>query len=829
MAGPIDPHGPLERMGRWDDPELADIFGDDPDLYELARTVRASRPVPVVGPHFEPYLRAKLMDAASRELRPRGLGRWLRPRPGFFAGGGAALGVAMIAAVVVTTVMYHPNDSRTVSVRANVAEQHQVDPNDVIRVSFSEAVDHTAIEHNLEIHPATSVQTRWEGTTLVITPLHHLAANTPYTVTIPHTAVKTASGRSAAATDIHITFGTAPTPNSTPSAAPAQPPTLQPQQLGPVNGDSRVLIAPDGSVVATSGQLPSAASPTPGVSGAPSVGLPSAAVGLPGATGNTGRGNRPTPAATASPSPSASASAGAGASPQASAPDLRLLQLATGGPVVLGPAATVAAYSPSGRSLAYLVAHGDVADLVVARADGTRPTVLVHSADASSPLAWSGEDSLLYLSASSQVSSVDLQGRTRPVGGLRIGESQDLAFAPGGQVVYVGPPPSAVPSAAPTGDAAASPSPSDSSTPSPESVGHLVDLATGTIHPLQGIRQLPAFSGNGSTVAWIDESGAVPVVDVMPVDGSAAPTTVPTAAQSGDSLANLALDGSGVRLAYTLAHGDGATPALRVVTVASGDTVAVGDAQPVQSPVLSASGDRIAFLRPTADGVVAAAALIPGTAPTTPAADAVPADAAALLDRFVAAQLGHDLGTLQSLAGGGLSVDTTLTPSGVTRSYVITAALDPASQSVVADVRLVRDPSQASLVASFADETLKLVRPAAGQPFQVTAASISDFAGEPAGPQVVHISTAREQSALVVRIAFDSDLDPSTVTGSVITLSNARGVTLPADVRYDVESRTAVIRVLDAAGGPLTLGVSTALRDVAGQALASGYSTSIHS
>jgi hypothetical protein len=225
--------------------------------------------------------------------------------------------------------------------------------------------------------------------------------------------------------------------------------------------------------------------------------------------------------------------------------------------------------------------------------------------------------------------------------------------------------------------------------------------------------------------------------------------------------------------------------------------------------------------------MVVAAALIPGSAPTTPAADAVPADAASVLDRFVVAQLANDPGTLRSLAAPELTIAASLTPSGVTRSYVIKAAYDGAADTVTAHVRLVRDASHDTPAASFADETVKLVRSGEGQPFLVAVAAVSDFATEPDGPQVVHVSSGRDQSTLVLRIAFDSDLDPATVSGAVFTLTGAQGAALPTDVRYEVESRTVVIRVVEVPGGTLNLSVSDALHDIAGQALGGGYTTTV--
>ncbi len=807
---------PRRPMDQWDDRELADLFREEPDLYELSRSLRASRPEPVRGPHFEPYLRARLMDAATRELRPRGMRRWLRPRPGLFAGGGAAIGVALIAGVVVATVMYHPNDVRIDHVTTNVAENHAVSPEDVIRVSFTQPVDHTLIERNLQIRPATAVQTRWEDTTLVITPVHHLAANTPYTVTIPRTSVRDTHGDVAQA-DIHIAFGPRPTPSAGPTAPPAQAPALAAVQLGPVSTDSSVLIAPDGSVVATAGiQTAQQPSPSPSPSSTASGLLPSL---LPGQLPLISSPASPTAAPTA-----------------AAKPATKLVRFAAdgSGATVLGPASSTALFSPTGGSLAYLTTHGSQADLNVASADGSHAVRLVRNADASSPLAWSSEDGLVYLSGG-QVMTVDLQGRARSVGGgLHVVAGQDVALAPSGQVAYVGPVPAgaATPSASASASAPASASASpDGSSASPSAtpssnVGHLVTLATGASVPLQGIHHFPAFSADGARVAWVDESGTTPLLDILPTtaDASANPASVATAAAPGDTLGALSLSGDGSRVAYTLTH-DGATPALRVVSVASNTTVAVGDGQPALRPVLSSAGDRIAFVRTTTDGAQAALATIPGAAAASPAADAVPVDATSILDRFVTAQLNGDSGILHSLGSTILTVTPALTPGGVTRSYVIKSALDPNTGAVTAQVRLVRDASHDRAV-SFANEMIKLSRNAAGV-FEVTSAAISDFQVEPNGPQIVHVSNERQQQQLVIRIAFDSDLDPSTVTSKSITLTGPQGASLPIDVNYGVESRTVVVRVSNVPVGALSLAVSGALQDIVGQSLASAYSTTV--
>ena len=798
--------------GGWDDPELAEILRDDPDLYDLARTVRAARPEPVLGPHFEPYLRAKLMDAAARELRPRGISRWLRPRPsGLLAGGGAALGLAMIAAVVATTVLYHPNDQRIVTVSANVAGNPSVLPNDVIRVAFSTAVDHSAVESNLHIHPATTVQTRWDGNTLVITPVHHLAANTPYSVTIPRTAVRDAQGHTAGS-DVHIAFGTASTPTPSATTAPAQPPVVEITAQGPVDGSAQVLFGPDGSVVATAGLREPAGGPSPAPSASAAASpAPTSLLNLTPTPRPGHNGPSPTPLASASAAPAAPAA---------------LLSFDSGQPAVLGPAALTARFSPNGRWLAYLAPHGDHAWLTLASADGSHGVVLTKSADPSSPLAWTGSEGLVYLSGG-HVMAVDLEGRVRTVSGsIHVATGQDVLIAPGGAVLYVGP----LPGSAPT-PAAASPTPDGSgsaaeATPSPENSGHLVDLATGAITPLQGIRQLPAFSGDGTEVAWVDESGGVPVLAVMPVATGSSSATVSTSAQEGDALSGLGLDQTGAHLVYTVSHGDQGSPDLRVVTLPAGDTVAVGDGQAFLDPVLSADGSRIAFLRPSAGGVDAMLAVVPGSTPPSPAPDAVPADAGAILNRFVDAQSSGSLDTLRSLAASSLTIDASLTPSGVTRAYVIKATFDPATGVVEAQVRLVRDVAHASSSAAYADETVRLARPAADAPYAVIAVVPGQFQSVPSGPQIVHVTSERQLGVLVIRVAFDSDLDASTVAGAVRLLGVA-GVVVPADTHYEVESRTVVIRVRQITAGPLSLLLSTSLHDVDGQALGTGYSTTL--
>jgi len=223
---------------RWFDPEIDDIFEGDPELAELAHSVRAARPEPPLDTRFQGVLRAQLMreapaalgspakpakPARQRTITPRALrtrrAAWWRSTPS--AWGAAGLGAALVAAAVLT-VLRTPVTDHQVTAVSPVAELHAVSPNNVITVAFDQPMNEAVVVAGLHIRPATEVTTSWQGNNLVITPTHHLAGNTPYTVTIDHRATKASTGQ-LAASDIRISFGTAPTPPPAPCTSSTSP------------------------------------------------------------------------------------------------------------------------------------------------------------------------------------------------------------------------------------------------------------------------------------------------------------------------------------------------------------------------------------------------------------------------------------------------------------------------------------------------------------------------------------------------------------------------------------------------------------------------------
>src|SRR5579864_5933813 len=98
-------------LGGWFDPELEDLFHDEPELLETARQVRASRPQVDPDPRFQNRLRAQILAEASRgRYSRRGVRRWWSLGPTQFAWGGGAVGVALIGATALTLVLNHPVD-----------------------------------------------------------------------------------------------------------------------------------------------------------------------------------------------------------------------------------------------------------------------------------------------------------------------------------------------------------------------------------------------------------------------------------------------------------------------------------------------------------------------------------------------------------------------------------------------------------------------------------------------------------------------------------------------------------------------------------------------
>ena len=614
---------------RWIDPELDELFADDADLRALAGRIRDTRPEPPLDERFPSVLRAQLMreaearvpspenrvarDArASRQQRsssPRRAG-WLPWSRGWNAAGVLVVTAAAAAIVLVTT--QQPND-HVVTAASPVADTHAVSPDNVITVAFSQPMDHNAVVAGLHITPATTVTTSWNGNNLIITPTHHLAGNTSYTVTIAKTAARAANGSTATA-PITIAFGTAPTPPPAPQVAP-----LDGSALGPADAGAVLVAGPDGSVIASSSTGASSSSPPPTAAASPAATAPAVPVSTPAVSA--------TPSASASASPSASAATATGSS---------VVRFDTGGGAVsLGPASSLLAVSPDGLQLLSAVSQGSSTAVTLTSTDGRQSTTLTTVNGPVLGLGWLDSGTAL-VAESDHVESVDLTGTTAALASVPAGTTT-VQFAPTGGMFFAG---------------------------SPSADGQLLDSHTGQGRTITGSRTDFAFSGDGQVVAWVDATGSSPQLMTSPVS-SAAAVAVPIG-HPGDAIGDLALDASGGRVAFI----DPSAPAadqLAVESVQTGTLIAQGSAA---AAPLFVDPSNIAFL--TTDGNVAIAGL-PVTSQAPP--NSVPPAAANALQAFVDAQASGDSATMTSLAAAGVSI--AATPTGLSRGYVISVVANP--------------------------------------------------------------------------------------------------------------------------------------------------------
>jgi hypothetical protein len=751
-GGPRIPQGWLSG---WLDPELEELFRDQPELVDTARLLRASRPETTADPHYRAQLRNHLMAEAERSLRRRGLFGWLRPSPAHFAWGGAGLGVALIGATVLTLLVGRIQDHQSpITAFSTIAAQHAVSPGQVITVAFNQTMDQRAVVAGLHIEPATQVQTSWQGNNLVITPVHHLAGNTPYTVTIDQPALRAASGATAQA-PLQITFGTAPTPPPGPST-PA-PPALAPTVLGQVGSSGQLLFGPDGSVVSTAGVAP-ITTPAP----------------TPAANPN---GASPSPSASGSPPESPS---GAPAN-SLSQPATAVLEYPAPGatPVTLAGPATAAAFSPDGSRLAIATSDSQGGSkLVLSLADGSKPATLVSVDSAISSLAWAGADRLVYSTSSTISAVVPSTGAVETLAKLPSSSSGVVSLVPGGAYAYVAP-----------GAGAG---------------GELLTLADGKGRLLAGSGHEVAFSGDGRSVVWVDTSGARARILTEPVDRDA-PATISVLDPGGD-LTSLSLSRDGTVLAYVLSSPAGSRR-LVIAQLPSGAPIAIGPE--ASSAAFSPSGGAIAFVTPSSSGSQLQLAAIPGF--SVAQLSALPAAANDALHAFVDAQVDGDLSALITLGGPGVDA-AALTPKGLSRANIISTAAQPGGD-VVASVDLIVDPTAAHTTALVAEETLTLARSADKQNYVVTAIDASPLHDQTAGPHVVRVGTMTSHGVTALQVSFDSDLNANTVAAALHVLS-ATGHVLPATVTYDANSRTATITLSGTYTGALTVTVDATLRDI---------------
>ena len=217
-------------------------------------------------------------------------------------------------------------------------------------------------------------------------------------------------------------------------------------------------------------------------------------------------------------------------------------------------------------------------------------------------------------------------------------------------------------------------------------------------------------------------------------------------------------------------------------------------------------------------------ALWTATAPALPPEPTSLDEASAVIDNFMKARLAGqsdqagaylDANGKAAYASGGPRLVITGDPS-FTRYYVLTAEITGSQPDTARFVvRLVL--SHGKLDVSDQEEILTLVRDVTSKQFMIDQAAAGAHRDLGKGAEVVSIDVQAD----TVRVTFDSDLNPATVTDGV-TVLDAKGKRLEATASY--ANRVVTVSGLNLKqGDSYRLAVLTSLLDVSGQNVAAEY------
>src|SRR5581483_5274460 len=122
--------------------------------------------------------------------------------------------------------------------------------------------------------------------------------------------------------------------------------------------------------------------------------------------------------------------------------------------------------------------------------------------------------------------------------------------------------------------------------------GALVDLVHQQRATLPGSRSVVAFSGDGTTIAWVNSDAASPSISAAgaTISGVSSVEAMTLSAPAGDSVTSLALSNDGSLVATVINHHGSSQ--LAIEQRSSGTVLATGSA--LSSPVFAPDGSSIA-------------------------------------------------------------------------------------------------------------------------------------------------------------------------------------------------------------------------------------------
>ena len=750
------------------DPELEELF-QDPAHREVIDLLKMSRPAasPPLDPNFRTTLRIRLMTEARRTLQPRGARRGfpfsLRPR-----GLGPAMAAVAAGFLVVLGIQVYlqrqPESAMVAVDLSRIQNKSNVATGEPIVIPFTGPVDKDAVAKTVVIEPATSVTKQWVGDNLVIVPDHPLAPNTTYTVSLKASPTTSTSNKPA----VQSTPTVAPSPvivrfTTVPAPiAPAVPPSYR---SGSVSYGQENRLADAGTVFnggwTPAGQL-----------------LLTRPAGLAGP-------GWPTPSATATlsgpPAPKATT-------------DVWLMSALSTPIRLVVPGGSFPAAAPSGGVFAaWQVTSGNRAILAIWDLQGN-PQGTIATIDALPDRApvWIGSDRIAYVNQG-RLAIVDTHGGQVDTQPMRV-QHGNLAGSPLGTLLAI------------------------------ESAdGSIVlDLGSGSLSRLPEGATGFAWSPKGDLAFVVAQpSGSVLYTAV----GGKHPQPVATSptGQTWSDL-NWAPDAASLMLASKPVGASSSASRLMLINADGGGLRDFASPQEYSSPQWSSHGDLVLFTRQDEAG--GRAFWTANTAPSE--VDAAAKQAVAEVERFMLARMKGDSTTAQgSLDAAGSSAyqggaSLLLSPAGTKfdRYYPVTVQQTGSNPNkFLVGVRIF--VSRSGVQRSFFEEQLTLVL--TDQRYLVDAVTSTRSVPLGHGPTVVSYEVVSTSDGSQVRVHFDADLRPETVTTSTIQVKDSDGKPLGSQIRFDADNHLATLTVTLQPGNTYQLVITTGVTDINGVTMAEEY------
>jgi hypothetical protein len=751
------------------DPELEELF-QDPAHREVVDLLKMSRPaVPPLDPNFRSYLRTKLMTEARRTLQPRAARRGfsfsLRPKVLLPAMAAVAAGFLVVLGIQVYLQNQSPSSMVAVDL-SHIQNKTNVATAEPIVIPFSGPVDKNAIADSVVIEPATSVTKQWVGQNLVIIPDHPLAPNTAYSVTLKPRATPPTPNPA------NPTITPRPEPVPTPvvvhfttvraPVAPVVPPSYLSANVS-YGSESRLA---DAGTIFNGGWTPA---------GQLLVTRPE---------GQPGPGSSPSPSAAATVS---------GALPPKATTDIWLMSV-SGTPIrLLVPGGNFPAAAPSGGVFAaWQVTTSNQANLGIWDLQGNlQGTIATLDGPDRAPV-WIGSDRIAYINQG-RLLVVDVHGAQVNARGIKM-QRGSLAGSPLSPLLAV--------------------ESVDSST--------VIDLASGSPSPLPSGATGFAWSSKGD-LAFVVPQPSGSYLYIAAGGKNAQRIASSPSGQTWSDL-NWAPEGASLMLASKPAGASSSTSRLMLINA---DGTGLRDFAPQQedsSPQWSSHGDLVLFTRQDEAGGRAF-----WTANTVPSeVDAAAKQAVAEVERFMQARLQGDRKAAQgSLDPAGLSAyqdgaSLLLSPAGTkfVRYYPVTVQQTGSNpKKFLVGVRIF--VSRSGVQRSFFEEQLTMVLN--DQRYLIDAVTSTPSVPLGHGPTVVSYEVVSTSQGSQVRVHFDADLRPETVTTSTIQVRDSDGKPVSSQVTFDPDNHLATLTVTLQPGNTYQLVVTTGVTDVNGVTMAEEY------